>query len=266
MIFFIHIPKNAGTTLLFYLQEIYKPNFINVRTEILPEIGGRLLENNIIYCPPGTLDKYHCVAGHVRYSMMNVSQRPAYLFSMVRDPVARQVSQFYYVHYDINKEAFKLYMDMSFDEYVDNLAELKISPFNEQFLYLRDNASKHKKNKIPMISQKPLHKVGYFTRRAVYKEVDACLSNYDFIGMVEKFDASFEIIRKHLDLYPVCLLKANQGIYTSQQSVISEKHRKKILQYNWIDAYLYKKVEEKFFGQNNSNNHGFWRRLFHRLH
>lgn len=88
-LFFLHIPKTAGTS----LRELLSPRF--APAEILafergdsPELRGEKLAR---------LDRYRFVHGHVPYALAERFERRPFVATILRDPLERAVSAFHFM-------------------------------------------------------------------------------------------------------------------------------------------------------------------------
>jgi hypothetical protein len=237
-----------------YLHGAYGESFINIIHPMVEERGGELgcsLDklSGVLSCDTRYLqDKYKAVGGHFMRKAIKFDREPKYLFSIVRDPVARFISQFYYIYYNVNKGNLEKIMDIDISQYIENIETMAVSGFNEQYIFLRDDKFDDELSfSISEISQTPIYNVEKTIREQIYSEIDGFISNYNLIGIVERFDQMMEKICSDLNLEPIVFEKKNKGIYSDDDSEITPEQINKINQFNWIDVYLYKRVEEVFF-------------------
>ena len=87
--FFIHVPKTAGTTMLRIIEDRYPPGSVESLYLAPPEEAAA----RIAQIGPRT----RIVAGHVDYSYSRNFSGPFRAFAMLREPVERAISLFYFV-------------------------------------------------------------------------------------------------------------------------------------------------------------------------
>ena len=87
--FFIHVPKTAGTTMLRIIEDRYPPGSVESLYLAPPEEAAA----RIARIGPQT----RIVAGHVDYGYSRNFPRPFRAFAMLREPVDRAISLFYFV-------------------------------------------------------------------------------------------------------------------------------------------------------------------------
>lgn len=89
---FLHIPKAAGSTLTLVLSRQYPP-------EATFLTGGprRPGLEQLEALPMTERARFDCLAGHMRFGVHRLLPGPSRYITMVRDPVARVVSAYYYI-------------------------------------------------------------------------------------------------------------------------------------------------------------------------
>ena len=119
-LFFLHIPKNSGTTLNTIIRENYRSVFIVSWDKSSPNHAENILAEK----PSSVFAGYEVVRGHFPYGLHEAlpSETPFTYFTMLRDPVKRTWSQYNYLRSDstyINKHPdLKSYLnDLSLDDY-----------------------------------------------------------------------------------------------------------------------------------------------------
>jgi hypothetical protein len=92
VLIFLHIPKTAGSTLTLILSRQY-PAGVTFFT------GGpkRPRPEQLEALSMGERERFDCLAGHLRFGVHRLLPRPARYITMVRDPVERLISAYYYI-------------------------------------------------------------------------------------------------------------------------------------------------------------------------
>ena len=90
---FLHLPKTAGVTLNTVIHRQYDPSQIY-------EIYGNQPEKRaeaFLRMPHEERMRCRCIAGHMRYGVHTGLTPPWYYITVLREPVARLVSEYYYI-------------------------------------------------------------------------------------------------------------------------------------------------------------------------
>jgi hypothetical protein len=85
-LFFMHIPKAAGTSLHAMLAELYRPE------EICPERNFPA-----VLLPQQEIDKYSFFSAHAPYDLIYRIPKPAKIVSIFRDPIERSISGYHFL-------------------------------------------------------------------------------------------------------------------------------------------------------------------------
>ena len=89
---FLHIPKTAGTSIRTWLMDLYSEK------DWLP---CHFLED-IEQIPSQEIRKYHFFSGHLGINWYDNLPNPPHTFTWLRNPLAREISQYYYIKKNIN--------------------------------------------------------------------------------------------------------------------------------------------------------------------
>lgn len=126
-VFFLHIPKCAGTTLT---EEIIKKKFKPHQLIIFYQQGTQELIRRLKEMPLREQKKIKCIAGHFAFGIHHFyTARPVTYITLLRDPVERVISHYYYVlrrtdHYLHNTVHEKKY---SLKEYLENKLSVELN-------------------------------------------------------------------------------------------------------------------------------------------
>lgn len=171
--FFLHIPKTAGSSFRAELSGILTPNYnIHAYDKDLP--GGdhqqRLNATVRAFVDASRRTRHRFVSGHVPVTMMrpiaDAGLRPK-LFTILRDPVARFVSDFRY---------------QSTSQHPDHVAFRARYRAIEDYLAERGECDKMMRYLAPTPTA------------SVAETADHVLDNFTFVGSMETYDASFRIM------------------------------------------------------------------------
>lgn len=93
-VFFLHVPKTAGTTLIRHLDRHFDP----------AEICPALTEEALSRVDPDRLASYRLIHGHFQYDFARLFPELPAVVTLVRDPVAHVLS--HYAHMRVNDECY----------------------------------------------------------------------------------------------------------------------------------------------------------------
>lgn len=90
---FVRIPRAAGTSLQQFLLRRYAP----VGQRVFRFTGDPAQREEFACLPPEQRDTWDLLVGHVQFGVHELLSRPATYITMLRDPVERLISHYYYV-------------------------------------------------------------------------------------------------------------------------------------------------------------------------
>ncbi|TPE68339.1 sulfotransferase family protein [Halalkalibacterium halodurans] len=207
----LHMPKTGGTT----LKKIIKRNYdsrksVDVYEEHhkLPGIFKGLSKQNI-----------ECVQGHLPFGVHEYFNRPTTYITMLRDPVDRVISEYYFIR---NIEWHNLHesvMKMSLEEY-QGLPKNR----NLQTRYILG---------------------GQLTSVTEVNRAKNILKNhFAVVGLTEKFDTSLFLMKEMFNWKQVAYQKYNVTKKRRSKEEISPKLLEKIAKNNEADLELYAFAKE----------------------
>ena len=257
MIFFIHIPKTAGTT--FY--EIVKKNhdfFLKPKAEFLSkekyliqklssnksiairlpggyETAPELLNNivkNINGCDTSKID---FIGGHVGYGVHRLINEKVDYISFLREPKKRLISdfnehhkngRFFYKKLQNSNFDFNIYLELLLETGLDNLLTRQLAGPHDFFLQKKMKVSPDIFNKALSNSEKII-----------------------FLDM-EKFDESLFFFNKKFNWKNTSYIKKNVSTKKNEKHNYDKKLLNEIIKY---DLRLYDKIQQKVVNNSDLN-------------
>jgi len=225
---FLHIPKTAGSTFHMILNKRYKPH------EIKNLFGSRYSEPEIksfIEAPVETKKNIRLLKGHMPYGMHNYLPDESKYISVLRNPVERVISQYYYIkkntynplHNQVEKDG------MSISEFVSS--GISVGMNNGHCRFLNGDLDEYKFNQCDDIL---LDQVKENIRK-----------NFIWLGLTERFDESVLVLSKLLGWKsPPYYIRENVSKNRKSRDSISKEEISIIEEYNSLDMNLYSFANE----------------------
>lgn len=223
-LFFLHIPKTAGTT----LNAILNDNFDASRIFDCYTDDQRSLLRETTY---EQLAKYNLVRGHVfitNFADILDGPIPFNVFTFLRDPVKRVVSEYYFL-----KSWPKSHVYHFLNEHNVSLAEYVTSDRPE--LRMRGHNG--------MVNS--LSGVGYTIEEGLEKAWHHIRDRFLFFGILERFDESVLLLNKYAGLERCFYESQNVRNHHAQYPVTPEEVAL-IQEHNQADIVLYERACVEF--------------------
>jgi len=229
----LHIPKTGGTTLRDIIQYQYK----STKILTIPTLSeSKNIINNLSHNRMKYLD---IIQGHLQYGIHEKLNRNIKYFTIIRDPIKRILSTYYYIINQPNnpQNLSNAKKTMSIYDYINS----GINPFliNGQTQLIAGNECSIDD---PYIKSSELLEIAK----------NNINENFIFAGITEKFDESILLLKRMLNWKSPYYSKANQTknkpdynkIDINVRDFIKEHNQLDIDLYNYVRKLINKKIDE----------------------
>jgi Galactose-3-O-sulfotransferase len=227
----LHIPKTGGVTLRKVLKLKYDPDvlFINSLSRSFDEISETT--------PISRLTATKVVSGHLHYGIHELIPRECAYITLLREPVARVLSMYYYIlgdrrhwlHHELVDSGMGLegFVRTAADPGVDNVQTRLVSGWDPGELLARGPKGRARRFKGKEPTRLPPEALDEATRN---------LERFLVVGLTERFDESFILIRRALDWRLPLYVTSN---VSAEVKPASERAIELIRERNQLDLELY---------------------------
>ena len=179
-VIFMHIPKAAGSTLHSVLTRCYRRNeTFNVKGARSPEVAefaASRIEDRV---------RIRLVKGHLLFGFHKYLPRPSTYITILRDPVDRVISHYYYV---MRRPHHRLYetvtsANMSLEEYVESGTALELNNGQVRAFYGTDHLNVE---------------FGRCTRAMFDEATRNMRSHFSVVGTADRFDEALLLMKHRL--------------------------------------------------------------------
>jgi len=223
---FLHIPRSGGTTLQRIIERQYP------RAAIFTIDGRNAYESIAEFksLPEPRREKIVCLKGHVRFGLHHYLRQPCTYVTLLRDPVDRVISHYYYVLRTPNHYFYKQVISrgMSLDEYVRSGPSRELSDGQARMV-----AGIHDECPIPPADTLAMAK----------KNLKEC---FTVVGLTERFDESLVLMKRRLAWKWPCYTRRNVTRNRPPRSAIPRGTVRLIQQRNEKDLELYAFAKQLF--------------------
>ena len=265
-LYFLHIPKTAGTSTVGLLQRFYQPDQW-LPAYPIPELLATSLQ---------TINSYKYFRGHFGLGLFSLLDQPPACITMLRDPFEQLVSLIQYSRRNLKEwdiphlppDYARIFSVLSGSDYLeqavlDPVASPLFINLQARYLGCEIDLRSYLGNPSPFLSVETL------TRQetdlnAIVKKAKQRLDSMAVVGIVERFDDSCSLICdflgiQHQESYPKLNLapdRQNNGYSTYRQSeLISPRFADKIDELIHYDREVYEYGKSIFQRQLESLNH-----------
>jgi hypothetical protein len=194
-LYYLHIPKTAGTSLTSFLDAQFDRSQI-CHAQLLPELFN--LDSD-------SISKYDFFRGHLWFDLNNYVGKELNYITMLRDPVQRTISWYSHVKRDINAYRHDRVVEENwslFDFVTDK--ETHWDMVNAQTIFLAADLDFEKLANDPVGYGRAVIK-SYAARNNDRELLDLAksrLEKFMFFGITERMSQSLQLLSHALDVYP----------------------------------------------------------------
>jgi len=214
-IIFLHLPKTGGVTLRTTLKWKYAPDILSFETLTKPA-------ESLAEVPLNQRRKARVLTGHLHYGVHEYMPQRCDYITLLREPIARVISYYYYIlgHAKHWRHAELVRSHITLEEFVRTSVERGIE--NDQTRMLSGRGAGELD-------------AGTLGRKAL-DEAKRNLERFLVVGVTERFDESFILIRRALGWKLPLYVTAN---VSTGPKPASEAAVESIRQRNQLDLELY---------------------------
>jgi hypothetical protein len=214
VIVFVHVPKTGGMT----LHSILSRQLRGIFAESMDEAKSAL--NSL---DGAELDQLELVAGHVPYGVHEFLRRPVEYVTMLREPVQRVVSHYWFVRNDPDHYLYQAIIeeDLSLREYAERGCGLSAEIENGQVWMFSDRA-----RRLECADRESLEDAKLILR-----------DRFSFVGTTERFDESLVVMHHMLGLRTPVYVRLNTA--SAPRTPLDAETRAAIEARNLLDRELY---------------------------
>jgi hypothetical protein len=223
LIIFLHLPKTAGTTLAHIIERQYDS------IAILP-LYESMFGEELAAIPQKQMDRLRIVTGHLYFGAHAFSSRPGTYITMLREPIDRVISHYYFVRHDPSNYLYDLARKMSLKEFVESCDRQEPNNDQTRLLAGKCNAASFGTCSGEMLEIAKRHLAEYFS----------------VVGVTEEFDRSLILMKRILGWRNPFYRKQNVNEHRLRKENIPPETLRVIQAYNELDIELYRNARELF--------------------
>ena len=229
-LFFLHIPKTGGTTLKNILTGKFPVDRIyNIEGSINERI------NDFQQTSEDSRSQYELVQGHMSFGLHQFFPQESEYFAIMRDPLDRAVSDYYFLRTNTHHHLHKEVSGMSMASYMQSNMTSQLS--NGQTRLLSGDC-KDKQIGIPSV------------RKLDFSDLEKAKHNIQnhflFVGLQERFDETLLVLRRKYGWGYPFYVASNINRQRPTLDNLSSADKTIVQNQNELDFALYEFVKENF--------------------
>lgn len=238
---FLHVPKTGGTT----LRNIMANQFAN---DTIFSIGSLINEGICKFrdLAPQSRKQIRLLQGHMAFGLHRYMDPPTVYFTLLRNPVDRVLSDYYYVKTHRLHPLHGQVAAMSLCEYLQSGLTGQLD--NGQTRLLCGDCEP---------GQPGIPSLRSLQARDLEVAVENLKTQFILVGLQERFDESVILLKRKLGWKLPLYVKANVSKARSRANPLNESDRRLIEQHNILDIQLYHAAEQLFREQMAAEGVGF---------
>lgn len=244
-VFFLHLPKTGGTTMRRVLDREYRGSrCYEIGTDITGDIRAfRAGQWNVHNAP-------RLVQGHMSYGLHQFVPGPATYVTLLREPLSRALSDYYYVTSNPHHPIHERVKDMGLVEYLDSGITEQLS--NGQ---VRLVSGDHAPGDPGVAGNRVMD------RTDLELALENLCTGFAAVGLLERFDETLLLFRQRLGWQFPFYLRENVARRPYRMADVAPNDLAHIRELNRLDIELYESVREMFERRIAEQGAGFGTRL-----
>jgi Sulfotransferase family len=224
---FLHIPKAGGSTLRTIIARQYDRKSVFI-TSNPPEAGI----NKFKKLSERDKKKYSAIMGHLDFGFHELLPEPlTYTYiTMLREPIARAISQYYWIRQTPRAYGYKESQSMSLPDFIQSGIKKDMDNCQTRFLSGKGQSIAY----------------GECSRELLEIAKKNIQEKFAVAGLLERYDETLILYKKYLGWNFPLYIKENITYKKPKLGEISETALAVIKKYNEYDLELYQYVKERF--------------------
>ena len=239
---FLHIPKAAGTTLRNIVERQFSPHV----TFNIPGTRAGLAIQQFQNLPEQERRHIRLVEGHMPYGLHQYLSVPATYITMLRDPVDRVISHYYFVlglpHHHLHHEVTSQHMSLA--DYVQKRVTMEV--FNDQTLLISGAERAESRPSSDHASGDSGTYQEYATEETLRIAKRNLAEHFSVVGLSERFDESLLLFKREFGWRNIYYVKHNVTRERPLKEEVPPEERALIERHNELDIELYRYARERF--------------------
>src|ERR1044071_1730256 len=246
---FLHIPKAAGTTLHSVIERQFQPAV----TYTIPGADSPQGIKEFIELPPEQRAKIRLLKGHMPYGLHKYLSVPATYITMLRDPVDRVVSHYYFVRRSpgVSHHSEVSSGRMGLDDFVRERASIGANNDQTRLISGVEKVNRKLWSGGEGVNEEPGDTDILEIAKANIRD------HFTHVGLAENFDESLLLLRRRLGWRNVYYVKQNVTKGRLSKRQVPRETLSLIEKHNELDMALYEYARARFEEEIKEQGTGF---------